>query len=213
MCGSNFNLIYRPAFGEYSFVIPRLLATQNLRLDTNHGVDELLTTLGHMPYAVMLMAKVGRRSRSSARDLLEEWKRAGTEMISHLGSPEDNMNRSISLSVNRNFVQQNSDAVLLLATLSLLPAGTTRENLRWWAPNVKSVSSAIAALSDAGLLLMNSEGSASPSTSLFLLPVVQSFMAVTHQISDALSNQDVVSTSQTMFIWITAHSSAITTMP
>jgi len=35
MCGSNFNLIYRPAFGEYSFVIPRLLATQNLRLDTN----------------------------------------------------------------------------------------------------------------------------------------------------------------------------------
>ena len=186
MCGSNFNLIYRPAFGEYSFVIPRLLATQNLRLDTNHGVDELLTTLGHMPYAVMLMAKVGRRSRSSARDLLEEWKRAGTEMISHLGSPEDNMNRSISLSVNRNFVQQNSDAVLLLATLSLLPAGTTRENLRWWAPNVKSVSSAIAALSDAGLLLMNSEGSASPSTSLFLLPVVQSFMAVTHQISESV---------------------------
>ena len=152
------------------------------------GVDELLMTLGHcnMPYAVMLMAKVGRRSRSSARDLLEEWKRAGTEMVSHLGSPEDNMNRSISLSVNRNFVQQNPDAVLLLATLSLLPAGTTRENLRWWAQNVKSASSAIATLSDAGLLLMNSEGSASLSTSLFLLPVVQSFMTVTHRISESV---------------------------
>jgi len=51
----------------------------------------------------------------------------GTAMISHSSSPEDNLNHSISLSVDRDFVRQDPDALLSLGTLSLLPAGT---NLR-----------------------------------------------------------------------------------
>jgi hypothetical protein len=92
-------------------------------------VDELLAAVGHMPYAVVLMAKSGETCESTARELLEEWKQAGTEMISHSGSPEENMNRSISLSVNRDFVQQNADALLLLQTLAFLPAGASKDNL------------------------------------------------------------------------------------
>ena len=138
-------------------------------------VDRLLTALGHMPFAVALMANLGKRGKSTANVLLETWYTSGTDMLSVSNSPEKSMNRSISLSVDSEFVKQNPDALLLLAILSLLPAGTTTENLRWWASSVKVIPSAIATLSDAGLLVENTrENSSSPV--LFVIPVVQSFM-------------------------------------
>jgi len=138
-------------------------------------VDRLLSVLGHMPFAVTLMANLGKRGRSTVKELLETWYESGTDMLSVASSPEKSMNRSISLSVDSEFVKQDPNALLLLAILSLLPAGTTRENLRWWATSVKMIPSAIATLSNAGLLVENKrENSASPV--LFVVPVVQSFM-------------------------------------
>jgi tetratricopeptide (TPR) repeat protein len=87
------------------------------------------------------------------------------------------MNRSIGLSVESDLVKRNPDATTLLAILSLLPAGTTKENLHWWAPALKTsmTPSAIATLSQAALLVENKrENSSSPV--LFVVPVVQSFM-------------------------------------
>jgi len=150
------------------------------------GVDNLLVALGRMPFAVTLMAKLGKKSRSSAKELLAEWLQSGTEIISNSNSTEDNMNRSISLSVDRSFVQQDRSALFLLETLSLLPAGTSKANLNWWAPNLKSRSSAIATLSDAALLLVGG-GGYSMETTLFVLPVVQSFMSTTNRIRDTTS--------------------------
>jgi len=149
------------------------------------GVDGLLAALGRMPFAVTLMAKLGKKSRSLAKELLAEWLHSGTEIISNSNSTEDNMNRSISLSVDRSFVQQDRSAILLLETLSLLPAGTSKANLHWWAPNLKSRSSAIATLSDAALLMVG--GVNSTETTLFVLPVVQSFMSTTNRIRDTTS--------------------------
>jgi len=133
--------------------------------------------LGHMPFAVALMANLGKRGKSTANELLETWYTSGTDMFSVSNSPEKNMNRSISLSesVDSEFVKQDPGALLLLAILTLLPAGTTKQNLRWWATSVKMIPSAIAILSDAGLLVENKwENSSSPV--LFVVPVVQSFM-------------------------------------
>ena len=144
-------------------------------------VDSLLDALGHMPYAVTLMAKLGKKSRSSAKELLAEWSQYGTDIISN---SEDSMNRCISLSVDRNFVQQDRRALLLLETLSLLPAGTSKANLHWWAPDLKSRSPAIATLSDAALLSVGGGGH-SAETTLFVLPVVQSFMFTTSRIRDS----------------------------
>ncbi len=152
-------------------------------------VDSLLAALGHMPFAVTLMAKLGKKSRSLAKELHGEWSEVGTEMLSHSSSPENNMNRSISLSVDRDFVQQNTDALLLLSTLCLLPAGTSRANLCWWAPGLKSVSSAIATLSDVALLLIDNQGSAPESIILSVLPVVRSFMFATNRIPDSVRQQ------------------------
>ena len=147
-------------------------------------VDGLLAAVGRMPFAVTLMAKLGKKARSSAKELLAEWLQAGTDIISNPTSTEENMNRTISLSVDRNFVQQDRDALRLLETLSLLPAGTSKVNLHWWAPNLKSRSSAIATLSDAALLSVGRDGHSTEAT-LFVIPVVQSFMSTTNRIPES----------------------------
>ena len=151
-------------------------------------VDRLLAALGHMPFAVTLMANLGKRGKSTANELLETWYTSGTDMLSVTRSPEKSMNRSISLSVDSEFVKQDPDALLLLAILSSLPAGTTKQNLCWWATSIKMIPSAIATLSDAGLLVENKrENSASPV--LFVTPVVQSFMQQQDRVAEDIRTQ------------------------
>ena len=151
-------------------------------------VDRLLSALGYMPFAVTLTANLGKRGKSTAKELLQMWYESGTDMLSVSRSPEKSMNRSISLSVDSEFVKQDPDALLLLTILSLLPAGTTKENLRWWATSVEMIPSSIATLSDAGLLVENSrENSASPV--LFVIPVVQSFMQQQDRITEEIRKQ------------------------
>jgi hypothetical protein len=100
------------------------------------------------------------------------------------------MNRSICLSVESDLIKRNPNAITLLAILSLLPAGTTKENLRWWAPGLKTsmIPSAMATLSQAALLVENKrENSASPV--LFVVPVVQSFMQQQDRIAEKIRKQ------------------------
>ena len=152
------------------------------------NVDRLVAVLGHMPFAVTLMANLGKRGKSTANELLETWYTSGTDMLSVTNSSEKSMNRSISLSVDSEFVKRDPDALLLLAILSLLPAGTTKQNLRWWATSVKMIPSAIATLSDAGLLVENDwKNSSSPT--LFVIPVVQSFMQQQSRIAEKIQKQ------------------------
>ena len=139
-------------------------------------LDSLLDAVGCMPFAVTLVATRGRESGSSPKQLLDEWTHLGTDMWSPDGALESGMNKSISLSVDSTFVKSNSEAIKLLATLSLLPAGTTRERLKYWAPNLKSISGAITTLSRAALLQTATEDDDHTSQTLFVLPVIQSFM-------------------------------------
>ena len=157
-------------------------------LKNDPDVVKLVDAMGHMPFAVTLMSKLGKKSSSTAQDLLKEWAQAGTKMLSPSNSAEDNMNRSIMLSLDRDFVRQDPDALELLSILSLLPAGTSRTNLRWLAPNLNSISNAISTLLDAALLL-DYKGDSVESTRLFILPVIQSFMSSTGRISDRVRQQ------------------------
>jgi len=154
----------------------RICEQINPNWDTDRDVDDLLVAVGCMPFAVTLMATRGRQSKSSARQLLDEWAKLGTDMLSPGGLLETGMNKSISLSVDSNFVKSDPDALYLLAILSLLPAGTTRDRLRRWAPDLKSESGAIATLSQAALLQNAAHTIDQPSETLFVLPVIQSFM-------------------------------------
>ena len=160
----------------------------NPHSENDPDVARLLTALGHMPFAVTLMAKLGMESQSSAKDLFEAWSESGPDILSN--DPEQSMDRSIRLSVDSEVVKRNPNAILLLAILSLLPAGTTKENLHWWAPALKisMIPSAIATLSQAALLVVNKrENSASPV--LFVVPVVQSFMQQQNRIAQEVRKQ------------------------
>ncbi|KAJ7810566.1 hypothetical protein B0H13DRAFT_1927276, partial [Mycena leptocephala] len=84
------------------------------------NLDELLKAIGHIPMAVYLMATIGQHSRASPTYLLQQWETSGTDML----APVD---RSIGLAVVREGMTDH--ALELFATLSMLPAGTTGENL------------------------------------------------------------------------------------
>ena len=152
-------------------------------------LDELLDALGCMPFAVTLMAHLGNETLSSPVDLLAEWQKTGTSMISPPGTPESNMNRSICLSVDSNLVKNDPNALHLLAALALLPAGTTRRNLHYWTPSLESESRAISILSRAALLQITTNPKNPTSQTLFVLPVVQSFMLHHNRIPDDIQQQ------------------------
>ncbi|KAJ7903793.1 hypothetical protein B0H14DRAFT_3680818 [Mycena olivaceomarginata] len=148
-------------------------------------LDELLTSIGHIPLAITLAAANGGDLTNSLSDLLRDWKKAGTAMMP--GEERLSMDETIRLSMERPVVKSNDDARTLLAILSMLPAGTTGANLRWWAPNLKSLSTAVRSLRTAALI---EQGSGPFETSrIFLRPTIQSYMSHEGRISAEIREQ------------------------
>jgi tetratricopeptide (TPR) repeat protein/DNA polymerase III delta prime subunit len=168
----------------------RIYHDHNPNSKDDPDVGRLLAVLGYMPFAVTLMAKLGMEGMATANELLDAWQKSGPDVLSD--KLEESMNRSISLSVESDLVKQNPNAIALLAILSLLPAGTTKQNLRWWAPDsaiqISMIPSAIATLSKAALLVENKRKN-SDSPVLFVVPVVQSFMQQRNRIEEKIRKQ------------------------
>ena len=158
----------------------------NPRWNSDPDLDDLVDAVGCMPFAVTLMASRGRKSGWSAGALLDEWRQRGTDMWSPNGSLESGMNKSISLSVDSDFVKSDPDALYLLATLSMLPAGTIRKNLIYWVPKEKLTSGAITTLSEAALLQIIGQDEDHALQTLFVLPVIQSFMLHRNRIPERI---------------------------
>jgi len=162
----------------------RICQRINPRWNSDPDIDDLVDAVGCMPFAVTLMASRGRKSGWSAGALLDEWRQRGTDMWSPNGSLESGMNKSISLSVDSDFVKSDPDALYLLATLSMLPAGTSRKNLIYWVPKERLTSGAITTLSEAALLQTADQDNDDASQTLFVLPVIQSFMIHRNRITE-----------------------------
>ena len=143
--------------------------------ENDPDVGRLLLLLGHMPFAVTLMANLAKQGRSSAEELRVAWLKFGPDILPK--HHEQSMNRTISLSVDSYLMRQNPQAFLLLKVLSFLPSGTTKANLCWWLPglDVSMVPSAIATLSHAALLAEKKQQD-SDAPVLSVIPVVQLFM-------------------------------------
>ena len=127
-------------------------------------LNKLLEVVGHMPYAVSLLATLAKRSLATPTQLLREWQSKGIGLI-------DPMGRCISLSVKSSFVQDSVGAIHLLRVLSMLPAGTPRSHLDLWL-SAEVPLNAIDTLRDAALIQVG----AGEDPTLFVLPVVQSYM-------------------------------------
>ena len=138
--------------------------------DSDPKLDELLHVLGHLPYAVTLMATLGKRSLSSPERLFKRWNETGTDMLS---KAQDGMDHSIELSLQ--FVAHSPNAIMLLQVLSMLPAGLEHSHLDFWVPSWQPES--VDALRDAALVLVNVKQIGTVEEHrLFVLPVVQSYM-------------------------------------
>ena len=163
--------------------------------ENDPDVGRLLGMLGHMPFAVTLMARLAKEGLSTAKELILAWSANGPDILPD--HHEQNMNRSISLSVDSNLMKQNPQALLLLNVLSCLPAGTSKSTLRWWVQALHSsmVPSAIATLFKTGLLVENRRQD-SDSPVLFVLPVVQSFMQQHGRIGKDIQQNVQLSCSQ-----------------
>ncbi|KAJ6551852.1 hypothetical protein B0H19DRAFT_1073485 [Mycena capillaripes] len=148
--------------------------------DDGPKLDELLDAIDRIPLAIVLMANAGKHLRLSPEYLLDQWKKTGTGMIS-------NMDRTIAMSVNREFVASNPEASTLLAVLSMLPAGTTGSNLAWWTPTLASHIAAIDILLTAALI--EQSGEVFETSRIFVRPTIQSYMGQQQRIPMKIRQQ------------------------
>ncbi|KAF8074041.1 hypothetical protein FPV67DRAFT_783699 [Lyophyllum atratum] len=123
----------------------------NGRDDVN--LPELLELVGHMPLAITLMAKVGKLTGLSAEDLVKEYNENGTAMLEQGSDKEHSMDICIGLSVYGPSMERHPKAFNLLATLAMLPVGTTYNKLKnWWARSLPNLSGALAVLREISLV-------------------------------------------------------------
>ena len=156
----------------------QIYTTIDPRADNDPKLDELLHALGHLPYAITLMATLGKRSLSSPERLLKRWNETGTDMLS---KAQDGMDHSIELSLQ--FVANSPNAIILLQVLSMLPAGLEHSHLDYWFPSWQP--EAVDALRDAALVLVIAKNNGTVQEHrLFVLPVVQSYMNQHNRIPD-----------------------------
>ncbi|KAJ7595822.1 hypothetical protein C8J56DRAFT_883977 [Mycena floridula] len=133
---------------------------------------ELLDNLGHMPLAVTLMAKLGKATEWKARELLDSFRTAGPTMLgpSNGSDSRHSVNVSIQLSVESPLMRRTQDAFTLLIIISMLPSGTTSNDLReYWAQSLSNLPAALQALLDTSLLECRSGA-------YFVLPVIRSYI-------------------------------------
>ncbi|KAJ6476719.1 hypothetical protein C8R47DRAFT_1020732 [Mycena vitilis] len=154
---------------------------KDIYTETSDGpaLRDLLSAIGGIPLAITLMATAGRHSQASPTELLAEWEVSGTDVIS--GGVDRSMNRTIGMSMGRGIVKCNPDAMKLVAVLSLLPAGTTRKHLSWWAPTLTRLTAAIDILRSAALVEQRA-----PDLPMSILPTIKTYVSRQNLISDKL---------------------------
>ena len=84
--------------------------------ENDPDVGRLLGILGHMPFAVTLMARLAKEGLSTAKELILAWSKNGPEILPE--HHEQNVNRSISLSIDSSLMKKNPQALLLLSILA-----------------------------------------------------------------------------------------------
>ncbi|KAF9065648.1 hypothetical protein BDP27DRAFT_1424625 [Rhodocollybia butyracea] len=133
----------------------------------------LLEEVGHMPLAITLLAKLGKKVGSSPAALLEQYRQGGTALLNLGGSAERNMDFCIGLSVESLPMMDSPSAAKLLDVLALLPMGTTLNTLsQWWArtivPNA-TVLSGLGTLLDTSLVEKHAD-------TFVVLPVIRRYV-------------------------------------
>ena len=130
----------------------------------------LLQTLGYMPLAITLMASLAKLFDWSAGKLIEKYERIGTGLVGQGEDAGHSLNVCISLSVDSPPMKKHPEAYNLLATLAMLPVGTTDDALEeWWARDSPNLVSALQVLAETSLVQRRG-------THYSVLPVIRSYV-------------------------------------
>ncbi|KAJ7578282.1 hypothetical protein C8J56DRAFT_1031146 [Mycena floridula] len=150
----------------------QLFVSVDPQLQHDPKLLDLLEMVGHMALAVKLMARYGKNTGWSAKQLLSSYKSTGTSMLgSAQGSDAQNsVSVSICMSLESSLVKNELNAGQLLRIIARLPSGTTPDNLeQWWAPDLVNRNGALRVLLEASLLECQT-------TTYFVLPVIRSYL-------------------------------------
>ncbi|KAJ7581735.1 hypothetical protein C8J56DRAFT_1101174 [Mycena floridula] len=150
----------------------QLFVSIDPQLQHDPELSDLLEMVGHMALAVKLMARYGKNTGWSAKQLLSNYKSTGTSMLgSAQGSDAQNsVSVSICMSLKSLLVKNELNAGQLLRIIAMLPSGTTPDNLeQWWAPDLENRNGALRVLLEASLLECQT-------TTYFVLPVIRSYL-------------------------------------
>ncbi|KAJ7585573.1 hypothetical protein C8J56DRAFT_1087556 [Mycena floridula] len=150
----------------------QLFVSIDPELQHDPELPDLLEMVGHMALAVKLMARYGKNTGWSTKQLLSSYKSTGTSMLgSAQGSDTQNsVSVSICMSLESSLVKNELNAGKLLHIIARLPSGTTPDNLeQWWAPHLKNRNGALRVLLEASLLECQT-------TTYFVLPVIRSYL-------------------------------------
>ncbi len=130
----------------------------------------LLKSLGCMPLAITLMAKLAKTTGLGADKLLENYQRKGTMMLGHGVDAKHSLDICIGLSVESPPIIRCPQAYTLLVSLAMLPVGTTYDTLnKWWAPDFPDLLGALQILSETALIQWRE-------AHYFVLPVIRSYI-------------------------------------
>ncbi len=130
----------------------------------------LLSELGYMPLAITLMARLGKSTKSSVEDFLKNYRTLSTALLSRGTDAQHSMDKCISLSIDSKLMKDCSDALTLLAILSMLPVGTSSITLqKWWASEISNFLVALDTLRDASLV-------EDRNNTFYILPVICTYM-------------------------------------
>ncbi|KAJ7585448.1 P-loop containing nucleoside triphosphate hydrolase protein [Mycena floridula] len=150
----------------------QLFVSVDPQLQHDPELPDLLDMVGHMALAVKLMARYGKNTGWSAKQLLSGYKATGTSMLgSAQGSDSQNsVSVSICMSLESSLVKNELNAGQLLHIIARLPSGTTPDNLaQWWAPHLQNCNGALQVLLEASLLECQE-------TTYSVLPVIRSYL-------------------------------------
>ncbi|KAG6839393.1 hypothetical protein C0991_003001, partial [Blastosporella zonata] len=130
----------------------------------------LLESIGNMPLAVMLLAKVAKLTQLTANELIAEYKKQGTLILGQGLDPESSMDVCIGLSVYSSRMKAHPEAFILLCMISMLPVGTSYKMLsKWWARDLPNLVGALEVLKSTSLIEARV-------TTFFVLPVIQRYI-------------------------------------
>ncbi|KAG8875066.1 hypothetical protein FRB97_005459 [Tulasnella sp. 331] len=151
------------------------------KANTDVNLTALLSELGHMPLAVMLMARVGSEGEMPT-EMLKRWRSHGTDLLHEPGGDRrTSVKLSIEISLRSNLIKSNPDALKLLSVLAVLPGGIRNETITDLGPDISDPMRARTALLRASLIFCSPE-----TNSLYVLAPIRPYIDHHHMATPEL---------------------------